>query len=249
MIKSIFESFREKKPTIDNSLNRVYLMLHEAQQRRDFVEVTIEGSDAVYQSIILELDPDERTILIDEFFPAGFRGMPGQLIHVRIRQAAGRALLFTTSITESHVHEDTPLYVLTMPLFLDTDQRRGAYRLPVTEDWPVESTFISPDRELLNARIRNVSATGLCMEIKGVLEDEFQRDDELSHVAFDFAGNHYDCGLKIKNILTEEDPIDHTLIGAEFINFPPGEGRLLERTIMRMQRDRVRYAEGDLAHA
>ena len=229
---------------VDPALNQVYLTLHQCQRQRTFIEVQLDHDDVVYQSMILRLDPEEKTILIDEFFPTGFQGLPGQAIQVRIRQKAGKVLKFRTVILESHIHEGAPLYVLGMPAALDADQRRGAYRLPIQQRARVESTFITPARHRVHACLRDLSASGVGLVIEGDASGQIGRDDLLRHVAFDFAGQHFDCGLKVKSILFEDEPQQQTLIGAEFVDLPPQEERLLARAIMRFQRERVQVADG-----
>lgn len=229
------------------SINKAYLMLHQFQRNRKFVEVNIVGDDAIYQSIILELDPIEQTVLIDELFPRGFQGLPGQKIKLKIRENTGHWVEFDSEILENHLYDGSPIYVIRMPQTLDANQRRGAYRLPIHERQQVASTFITPDQQLLHAQLKNLSASGLCMEINGDVSEEFHYDDELNHVAFDFAGMQYDCGLRVRSVIAQEhkDKVVRTLIGAEFLNMSPFEERLLERSIMRYQRDKVNQAEGN----
>lgn len=234
----------QRKPVVDPELNQTYLTLHQCLRQRAFIEVQAKGDDISYQSMLLELDPQEKTILIDEFFPLGFQGLPGQKVQVRIRQAAGKILSFQSEILQSHLHEGVPLYVLAMPEQLDANQRRGAYRLSLPTRAGVDSTFITPERHQVHARLRDLSASGVGLSIEGDASRQVRRDDLLRHVAFDFAGQHFDCGLKVKSILLEEQPQPRTLVGAEFVNLPPAEERLLQRAIMRYQRERVQQVEG-----
>lgn len=226
----------------DPALNQVYLQLHQIQRRRGFVEVTIKGDDMVYQSIILALDPEERSILIDELFPRGFSGLPGQHISVSIREPAGRRLQFNSEITSGYILDGAPVYVLAMPAALESDQRRAAYRLPISERVSIPSTFVTADDRQLNALLRNVSASGVCMEMPAQEPLGLRRDDALQHVAFDFAGINFDCRLQVKNIIADERR-QRLLIGGRFVDLPVEEQRLLEKSIMRIQRERIQYSE------
>jgi hypothetical protein len=94
--KSLRGNIEDGRP--DAKLNHNYLSLYQVQRDHRFLEVTIDGDDVVYQSIILELEPEERTILIDEFFPNDFVGLPGQRVSVAVRLDGGKKMQFKTDI-------------------------------------------------------------------------------------------------------------------------------------------------------
>ena len=234
----------------DPVFNKIYLALHQLQRGRSFIEIVVEGDEAIYQSMILSLDPDERTILIDELFPTGFLGVAGQRVHVSVRQKAGRKLKFPTVILERHSQNDTPLYVLQMPASLDLDQRRNAFRLPISTQSAIDSSFTAPDCQTYNGKLRNLSSSGVCIEIEGGDAEPLNYGDHLTDVDFAFAGKHIGCELAVRSIFALEDEEEKTgknnwVIGAEFIDLPSVEQRVLEKTIMRIQRDRIKYA-GDM---
>ncbi len=228
----------------DSKLNHSYLSLHQAQRDHRFLEVTAAGDDVVYQSIILELDPEERTLLIDELFPNDFVGMPGQRVKVSIRLDGGRKMKFETDITEKYIHEDAPLYVLAMPMDIAVDQRRNAFRLPIGDRVEIDSRFIGPDEQRYHGRLRNVSSSGILLDVmvQGESANSFHYDDLLSHVTFDFAGLNIDCGVSVRSIDVDQTDDRHCFIGAEFVDLPAQEQRSLERSIMRIQRDRLRMS-------
>ncbi len=255
MITSLLDRFRGK-PSIkaDNALNYTYLHLHQAQRNRDFLEVMVEGDEVVYQSMILESDPTERTILIDELFPTGFVGLPGQKVHLAIRQKGGRKIKFETSILEQHSYDDAPIYVLAMPQDIETGQRRSAYRLPIADTMAIDSHFVGPEGHTYHGSLRNVSSTGIALEV--LLDEEagdsFQYNDLLDELAFDFAGVNINCEATVRSIEVDQADQSHILIGAEFVDLPPIEQRVLERSIMRIQRDRIKLSgafEADMAMA
>lgn len=241
-----YKSFRAAKstPSVDASLNHTYLTLYRAQRNHSFLEVTIEDDDVVYQSMILALDPEERTILIDELFPLGFVGLPGQKVKLRIRLSGGRKINFDSEIVQQHQHDGTPLYVLAMPNNIDTDQRRNAFRLSIGDRFSIDSRFEGPDQKPYYGRLRNLSSTGVALDV--FLETEsansFNYDDALRHVKFDFAGINFDCGLALRNVEEVDEEPGHFLIGGEFTDMDPHDQRTLERSIMRIQRDRQKIA-------
>ena len=258
MIDSLVERCRsllgrsgKQQSRVDAALNRTYLELYQAQRKHFFVEVRVDGDDVLYQSMILELDPEEKTILVDELFPKGFVGLPGQRVHIGIRQPGGRKIKFSTTILEQHSYDESPVYVLAMPRNLDGDQRRDAYRLPVggVEICP---QFVGPDRRSYLARLCNLSSRGVGMELDIDDPEHFRYNDPLSHVAFEFAGISFDCEMAVRNVALTGPDQNKVWIGAEFLDLPPLDQRVLEKSIMRIQRDRIRQGaevESQLAMA
>ncbi len=259
MITALLDRFRGKPASkADTALNYTYLHLHQAQRSREFLEVMVEGDEVVYQSMILELDPIERTILIDELFPTGFVGLVGQKVHLAIRQKGGRKIKFETVIQQQHSYDDAPIYVLAMPQDIETGQRRSAYRLPLTDSMAIDSHFVGPEGQPYHGSLRNVSSTGIAMEV--LLDaaagddgpDNFHYNDILDDLVFDFAGVNINCEATVRSIEIDEEDQNHILIGAEFIDLPPVDQRVLERSIMRIQRDRIKLSgafEADMAMA
>lgn len=239
-------SRKTERPGGDASLNRTYLQLYQAQREHYFIDVQVDGDDVIYQSMILNLDPEEKTVLIDELFPPGFEGLPGQRVEICIRQPKGRKVRFDSEIIEQHLHDGAPVFVLAMPQEgLYTDQRRKAFRLSVGSGIQIKPHFVGPDQQSYLARLRNLSSTGLGLEVEVNDPRQFNFNDRLKHVEFDFGGVTFDCDMTVRNVSAEEAQQNKVLLGAEFIDLPALERRVLEKSIMRIQRDRIRLA-GDV---
>lgn len=232
---------------VDHGLNHVYLALNRAYKERDFLEVKVPGDATIYQSILLEIDPEEKTVLIDEFFPNTFVGLPGQKMHFSLRQAGGRSIMFQASIQERHEFDGSPVYVIAMPESLEENQRRLAFRMAVPSETNTESTFVAPDRQAYSAVVKDVSSDGVCIETSGGMTQALRAGDSLKNTRFEFAGIDIVCDLTVKNLvdkkeLDESAPEEHQRIGAEFHNLPMTTRRQIQQSIMQLQREQLRRA-------
>lgn len=224
----------------DRVHNAVYLALHKAMRERAFLDVVVAGDTVIYQSIMLELDPVECTVLIDELFPGGFVGMPGQKLEVTVRQEAGKKLKFETEVIEHNMHDGTPLYILKMPDTLAGDQRRRAFRLPIASRLAIEPSFCFPDQlQPSRGLLKNVSTMGVALEVPGDLSSSLRHGDLLKGIEFDFAGVGVSCDLAVRNIQLASDK---TVVGGEFMGLPMGDQEMLSRSILRVQRQRLKHA-------
>ncbi|MGI1680213.1 MAG: flagellar brake protein [Cellvibrionaceae bacterium] len=236
---------REKSGDIDLGFNHVYLALNRAYKNRDFLEVSVSGDTTIYQSILLEIDPEERTVLIDEFFPSAFVGLPGQKMDFSLRQAGGRSIVFEAKILERHEFDGSPVYVISMPDTLEENQRRVTFRMSVPESTKIDSSFIAPDKQAYAAKVCDVSSGGVCIETSGEITKALRAGDSLKNTSFEFAGIDIVCDLTVKNLVdkkdTEEDSSKaYKRIGAQFENLSISTRRQLEQSIMQLQREQLR---------
>jgi c-di-GMP-binding flagellar brake protein YcgR len=229
------------------ALRDIYLNLFDVQRSHTLIDVAIDGLDARYQSIILSVDPERGVLEIDELFPTGFVGLPGQPITITVRLDVGRRLTFSTHILSRHDDGQIKSYLLALPDSLDYNQRRGSFRLQLSQGWGVISEFLAPDKEICSARVRDLSSTGIRLEIIGCAPPE--TGDVLHDLHFEFAGRTYQCAANVRNVTnfgvqscaggSASDNAERFLIGAEFLDLSRGEQRSLERMIMQLQRQQI----------
>lgn len=228
----------EKIPDDMRSLREIYLNLFEVQRSHALIDVAIDGVDAHYQSIILGIDPVRGSITIDDLFPSGFVGLPGQPVTVTVRLDGARRLTFNTQIT-SRVADgrDVDSYFLALPENLDYNQRRGAFRLHLGQGLVATSAFTAPDQQNVSARIRDLSSTGIRLELPQSLP--LQAGDVLQDLQFDFAGRSFHCTADVRNLHSASDHDRQIIVGAAFRDLPRPEQRSLERMIMLKQRQQA----------
>lgn len=231
------ESTSTARPAGMDSLRDVYLNLFDVQRSHALIDVAIDGIDARYQSIIIGVNPERGVLEIDELFPGGFVGLPGQPITVTVRLDSTRRLTFNTHIISRR--DDGPIesYWLALPENLDYNQRRGSFRLQLGNAWGVISEFLATDDERCSARVRDLSSTGIRLEVLGGARPT--TGDVLHDLHFEFAGRNYQCAADVRNVTNLSDNSDRFLIGAQFRDMPRAEQRSLERMIMQMQRKNV----------
>lgn len=223
------------------SLREIYLNLFDVQRSHALIDVAIDGTDARYQSIIIGVNPERGVVEIDELFPAGFIGLPGQPLTVTVRLDGQRRLTFNTHIISRRDDGQLESYWLALPESLDYNQRRGSFRLQLGQGWGVISEFLAPDQERCSARVRDLSSTGIRLEVVGGTKPA--AGDVLHDLHFEFAGRNYQCAADVRNVTNlngkSVDSADRFLIGAQFRDMPRIEQRSLERMIMQMQRQHV----------
>jgi c-di-GMP-binding flagellar brake protein YcgR len=240
----MFKSFlrRKKVKQAENLASQnAYLSLYQAQQQHSYIDVQLDGEQQVYQSMMLSLDQQERTILIDELVPE-VAIEEGQCVTVTVRQSQGRRLKFSSVVVDYHNNHGRQLCVLAMPQSLEEEQRRSSYRLPLNGE-ALESSFIGPDQASYRAKLRNLSVGGICLELDSDDAEQWLKGSTLKQVAFQFEGDEFESDLTVCNVRNDQARLERQLIGGEFLNMPMVSQRELEKSIMRIQRGRVRIGQ------
>lgn len=227
------------------ALRDVYLNLFDVQRSHALIDVAIDGVDARYQSIIIGVDPERGRLEIDELFPNEFVGLPGQPLTITVRLDNARRLTFNTHIISRRDDGQLESYWLALPESLDYNQRRGSFRLQMGQGWGVISEFLAPDQARCSARVRDLSSTGIRLEVVGGTRPA--TGDVLHDLQFEFAGRNFQCAADVRNITNAGansgsgagESADRFLIGAQFRDMPRLEQRSLERMIMQLQRQQV----------
>lgn len=243
MLQAMFGFKKDSTPIVDRENLQVFLLLQQAMQQRAFIDVQVVGEDALYQSLILEMDNDEKTILIDELFPSSTWISAGQALRLNIRQLGGRSLKFQTEVIERYQYDDSPMYVIRMPDAIDYDQRRRHFRLAVDPALALNAKFTAPDKTRYNARVQDISAQGVALQLPQAPECNLHYGSRLENVRFEFAQLNINSALTIKNIPAIINPESSLRIGAEFCGMSANQSRELEQTILQLQRERLRRGE------
>ena len=243
MLTSIFNFKKHHPAIIDPNIQQVFFYLQQSQEQRAFVDVQVPGDDTVYQSIFLELDSDEKTILIDEFFPSTAWVSPGQVLRLSIRQKGGRSLKFQSRVLEAYRYDDAPMYVIAMPDFIDYDQRRNAFRLVVESNLAIDVTFTGPDKVTYCGRMGDISASGLSLFLDKAPNCELAYGNILKNVSFEFAQINIASDLTIRSLPRDSNKETPLRIGAEFNGLSANLAKDLEMSILQLQRERLRRGE------
>lgn len=221
-----------------NALRQVYLSLFDVQRAHALIDIAVTGVDARYQSIILGVDPEAGTVTVDEFFPRGFIGLPGQSLTVNARLDGSRRLSFVTHIIGRGRGDDgVEFYELMLPQTLDYNQRRGAYRLQLGHGGALTSEFRAANELRCVATVQDLSSTGIRLALPANEALDINEGDVLNRLQFEFAGRSFQCRADVRNVRSEAD--GDTVIGAAFRDLPMRERRSLERMIMQVQRQQA----------
>ncbi len=202
-----------------------YRQLELLQRRHNFLDVHFPRIERRFQSLILELHPDEGYLLIDELFPADGRQLllEGDIAEISARTGRGDAISFFSRLLlrESgggapNDRNSAPTYRMELPEEIGGSYRRHAFRVYVERENDLMIDLRDNDGNPLPARIVNLSADGLKVSIDGDTVKQLERrhliDDALIRLP---DGTDIDCAIDFRNIYLMRTPRHHTLAGGK----------------------------------
>jgi c-di-GMP-binding flagellar brake protein YcgR len=220
------------------ALQKVYLALYEAQQQHGFIDIQRDNDTSVYQSMMLSLDPGQRTIMIDKISPRA-EWPVGQCVTVSVRQTEGRRMKFNSVVVDTLASGHGDFMLLAMPQTLQDEQRRCSYRLPLSKE-SLESSFVSTDHNSCMGVVDNLSTNGVGIIVNQSDAQHLDAGQILRGLSFDFDDVAYQLDLKLCNLRAGHDA--QTVVGGKFIDLPVATQQQLQKSIMRVQSKRARVS-------
>ena len=234
--------------SFDSMKQQGYLALSRLMRDHVLVRVKIDGVDRSYQSMVLSVNANDSSIVLDELFPRDgvLEGLDGQWVTVFASQGA-MTTRFVSYVKRSDQDGNGLVHLLSFPDVVEQDQRRTAFRLPVDAAVPIEAVVQSPSKQALHAKVIDVSPYGVRLAIEG-LEDPAVKNGvvlEKLNLILGLEGNIH-CGLDVRNARRIGSEGGYTLVGGRFVGLPETQRARLDRFILRAQR-RLRRRELEAA--
>lgn len=194
-----------------------YRQLELLQRRHNFLDVHVPRIERRFQSLILELHPDEGYLLIDELFPADGRQLllEGDVVEISARGSSGSVSFFSRLLLRES-SEGVLAYRMELPEEIGGSYRRHAFRVYVERENDLLIDLRDSDGNPLPARIVNLSADGIKINIDGdavkLLERHHRFDDAVIRLP---DGLDIDCAIDFRNVYLMRTPRQHTIAGGK----------------------------------
>lgn len=215
--------------------------LIEAQDQYSIIDITPVNTGRIYQSTILAVDAQTRSILIEEPFPNDIGDIVGQPIEMKLRLADNKYESLHSIVIAKEPGANSIRYRVTMPPNCTYSQRRGAYRFKLAASSARSCEFMFANTLFCKGDLLDISLTGaraLLLHHSGIAIG-----DCIEHLQFEFANAWFDSRAIVRNISMTHEGLE--IIGVEWIDMPRMQLRRLEKTLAGMHRQRARQQAED----
>ncbi|MDT8404498.1 flagellar brake protein [Sulfuriflexus sp.] len=206
--------------------------------------ISIPGSSRSYNSIIIDIDGDRQTMLLDALHPES-----GHEAVMKLREFAvtahhdGIRLGFKGYIKELVNDAGKPAYLVGYPAALIYHQQRAAYRAAVSMGDQVGIKIRSADNKTVPGLITDISLGGLGLQFEQKHALPFSNGMLLPSCQFSTPGKpEFECALEVRNI-RQDDNNRFVQVGTRFIKLDKQEERQIQRFVVQLEREMIKRSQ------
>ncbi|WP_126453725.1 flagellar brake protein [Sulfuriflexus mobilis] len=213
---------------------------------RDHVllNVHMPDSDRFYNSILIDVDAEQKYILLDALHPeSGHQQILKERQFTVSAQYQGIEFGFNGNIDSVIDDGGKPAYRVKYPEVLRYHQRRASFRAPVSMGDNAEISVRDEAGNQCKGLITNISLGGIAAQFAGKQTMPFEKNMILPVCRFATGDKtDFECALEIRNIKAYEDK-NMVRVGARFIHMGPIEERQIQRFVVQLERDMIRRSQ------
>lgn len=207
-------------------------------QSRAPLEIKFTGRQQIYQSYVVDVDPSNNRIALDELIPNNGERLllSGETFNVVTYRQGVRITWSHSQPALADMLDNAPCYWLNLPEQMSYHQRRNAFR---AETHPEQSLRVQINSsrlsEPIHGRLLDISATGCKVQIKS-LDSPLQPGHlyESCVISLPSAKIHLSAELRHQSVDEESKA---TAAGFKFHDLEGAEQRTIERFVYQLQRE------------
>lgn len=209
------------------------------QRERLLVSISISGTNNIFNSMLINVDADTHTMLLDVLQP--------ELAHLQLIRRKhfvfnvvhnGIKISFEAVVKKIVEDDGKPAYLINFPDKLIYQQRRQSFRAPISKDtiMPISLTNAGTNNnDYCEGVINNVSRGGLSLQFDQAVKFQFEEINLLLGHFHTNENTKVVCDLEIRNITTNSD-YQHTTVGVQFKNLSKLNKRHIQHFALNMER-------------
>lgn len=213
-------------------------LLDRIQANRGLLSIRIPSVAGTFNSMILEIDPENRWIMLDELHPEeGHAKFVAQKKLSVFSEFDGVDIRFDSTLSEVGSQSKIYFYKIHFPESLKYFQKRSAYRVRVLRATEIPVIIMVADGEYSKGSLYNISSGGLGIKFTRSLPKAFERGQVISECEIRFPdGEKFVCALEARHMMSIRNN-DHALLGARFIKLNTVQQRTINRFIASLERE------------
>jgi len=232
-----------EQPDDDNIYKPDLIAAHLGRLQRDrlLAHINIAGTNNAFNSMLVNVDADKHTLLLDVLHPEAAHQQLIQKKNFTFNAAHdGVKVSFKGSVKELVEDDGKPAYLIDFPDSIVYQQRRQAFRAPISKGKPIEISLTDPEKNrTCQGIINNISRGGLCLQFDHTENCSFEKFSLLSAQFFIDAKTEITCDVEVRNV-TEDSVHRHTMIGIQFKNLVKQQKRHIQNFALQMERQMIK---------
>lgn len=214
-------------------------LLKRVREQRVLLSVRVPGSETIYNSLLLDVDPARNFILLDELNPSAGHELACKVRQLRVHcQSQGVELSFITPIEIGQGENGISFYRAPLPESINYLQRRGSFRIRIGLNMRIAVTLPLAGETRLEGELFDLSIGGLGANLPSRIE--LDRGQIIESCTLEFP-NSPPLTTEIEIRFVSVDKANQTQrIGASFRNLDPPRQNQLRRIVTQLEREMLR---------
>jgi flagellar brake protein len=213
-------------------------LLRRIRDQRVLLSVSVPGHEGVFNSLLLEVDPERKLIHLDELNPRAGHELLCATRQLRVHcQCQGVELGFACQVEIGQGQSGISFYRAALPESINYLQRRGSYRVRVGMNLAVPVHLPMNEAVTIDGELSDLSMGGLGATLE--TDIRLTRGQILTCVLNLPKADPLQVEIEIR-FVRAEDTKSSQHIGASFRNLQPQQQSLLRRLVTQLEREMLR---------
>ena len=249
----------EKKPVIKlatsnhddvssqiTDLTTINSLLRKLQKRHSLLTAHFANKWQPASTMLLEINLDEKYLVIDEFCPLQVNEESANGTKIRITGSnAGVSITFDSHIIDASEKNGNPYYKIPFPESIEYCERRQAHRVPVNISNPIKINFINQNDTLMHGELRDISLGGFSARLKDPIIENLEIGDLIPKCILQIpATGRIVCSAELRRKF-EVLGTGIIIYGFMFDEMNPQDRRELEQLVAKMERNLMKMMKRD----
>lgn len=224
---------------------RIRGIISNIHKSRNLLNVSLPDDSHQYNSIILDIDADNKTITLDELNPKeGHERFLTKKIALISTTIHGVDIRFQVDLHNVASSDDIAYYIAGIPNKLDYHQLRAYHRVPIGLN-SIPVLLIQNDKDVLEGELRDISAGGVSIRFANKLPETIKRGTLIPTCMIEL-GNKDKISAELEiRFISKPDDKKHIQIGARFVGMDKPQQRIVERFVASLDRELRRKVPGN----
>lgn len=231
------DEYTQQYETITSSV-RIVTLLRPVMERHTVITATLPDSNKFFNTALLDINPDNATLIIDELNPNAGHDLFINTKRVTLRTMhEGVEINFTVNLIKSGSDNGIAFYEIELPESIRYLQRRNSFRVPVSGANIIKIEIHTENKNIFTGELSDISADGMCIRFPKTKENSFENDSKNTQCIIKLPKNQkIKCAFKICHAVTH-DPSNSLHIGGHFEHLDKIQRRAIERFVIELQRE------------
>ncbi len=238
LFKSLLKRWLPDTSPEQEAHNDRFQLLEQLQKRHSFIEVKFPRLERSFQSMILELRPEDGLFITDEMYPPEGREklLEGDIAEVSGRER-GLIVNFFSRLLLREVIDGVPAYHLELPDDIGASYRRHAFRVYVEREEDLGIDIRDTEGNPFDARVINLSADGIKISLFGDQTKLVALNTPFKNTLLRLPdGSDIECEIQFHNAYLMRSPGVHTLAGGSMAVSTSQQRTRLDQYLAAVQR-------------